>query len=111
MPPELVGLLPPEVGGLLPPSEVGGLLPPAVGGLLLPSEVGGLLPPAVGGLPPPAVGGLPRPSRPEAGVMYKSFLHIHNERLTMFISARDEFVDHYARCVASHKKALVYFIP
>ena len=100
LPPELGGLLPPEVCGLLPPSEVGGLLPLAVGGLLLPSEVGGLLPPAVGGLP-----------GPEAGVMYKSLLHIHNERLTMFISARDEFVDHYARCVASHKKALVYFIP
>ena len=111
LPPELGGLLPPEVGGLLPPSEVGGLLPPAVGGLLLPSEVGGLLPPAVGGLPPPAVGGLPGPSRPEAGVMYKSLLQIHNEKLTIFIYAWEESVDHYARCVASHKKAPVCFIP
>ena len=103
LPPELGGLLPPEVGGLLPPSEVGGLLPPAVGGLLLPSEVGGLL--------PPAVGGLPEPSRPEASIMYKSLLHIHNERLTMFISAWEEFIYHYARCIASHKKAPVCFIP
>jgi hypothetical protein len=94
--PKLGGLLPPELRGLLPP-EVGGLLPPAVGGLLLLSEVGGLF--------PPAVDGLPGPSRPEAGVMYKSLLHIHNERLTMFISACEEIIDHYVRCIASHKKA------